>query len=329
MKNPITKILTIYKNFPAYIKRYIWPLPKFRKEIVVMIDGTQVHGGLTDRFRHIMSIYSYCKENNIKFHLYYEYPCNIQLLLCPNKYDWRIQKNDISYNYFDYKELYLYVEVAKGEKDSASTTINNNNKKHLYILDKELSKTDKTQYHIYGNTYFAKGKYRELFYELFIPTEYLKDRIELYRKKLYEPYESISLRFQQLLCDLKEGYNNKYKILPPLEREELINKCIEKIKRLYDEGYFSTTKVLITSDSSTFIERVSILPFVYTIPGKMEHMDFTQNNDLEMNSKAFVDLFLLSEAQKLTLLKTGEMYRSGFPEFAAELGGKPINYIEF
>ena len=327
MKNLRTKISTIYKNFPAYIKRYIWPLPKFKKQVVVMIDGTQCHGGLTDRFRHIMSIYSYCKENNLKFRLFYNYPCNLQLLLRPNKYDWRIQKKEISYNYFDYKELYLYVEVAKGEKYLSTTTINNNNNNHLNILSKELSKKDKTQYHIYGNTYFAKGKYRELFYELFTPTKYLKNRIELYRKQLYEPYEAITLRFQQLLGDFKEG---EYAILSEKEKNTLITKCTNKIDALYKEGYFSTKKILVTSDSPTFLNEIQkSLPYVYIIPGKMEHMDFTNNDDLEMNSKSFIDLFLLSESQKLTLLRTGLMYPSGFPQFAAELGNKPYNEIIF
>ena len=52
----IDKLRAIIKDFPAYVKRYLWPLPKFRREIVVMVDGVHSHGGLTDRFRNILSV---------------------------------------------------------------------------------------------------------------------------------------------------------------------------------------------------------------------------------------------------------------------------------
>lgn len=325
LKKIITKYRSLYKNTSAYIRRYIWPLPKFRKEIVVMIDGTQIHGGLTDRFRHILSIYSYCKDNNMKFKLHYVYPCNIHLLLQPNKYNWNIKKEDISYSYYDHKELYLYVDTYNGKYKATTHEINN--ERHLSTLNKITSNPKRIQYHVYGNSYFAQGKYKELFEELFKPTKYLKERLKLYNKTLTEPYEAVTLRFQQLLGDFKEG---KYAILSEKEKNTLISKCINKIDALYKEGYFSTKKILVTSDSPTFLNEVQkSLPYVYIIPGKMEHMDFTNNDDLEMNSKSFIDLFLLSESQKLTLLRTGLMYPSGFPKFAAELGNKPYNEFKF
>lgn len=321
----IDTIKRIHNNFPAYIKRYIWPLPIFRKEIVVMIDGTQVHGGLTDRFRHILSVYSYCKNNNIRFRLYYVYPCNIQFLFQPNKYDWSIKEEDISYSFYDHKELYLYVDIYNGQYKKTTNAINN--ERHLSILNQILNNSSKIQYHVYGNSYFAQGQYKLLFEELFRPTNYLKNKIAEYHKYITEPYEAVTLRFQQLLGDFKEG---QYPILSLEDRKHLITKCINKINTLYKEGYFSTERILITSDSPTFIEEIQkSLSYVYTISGKMEHMDFTTNDDLDMNSKSFIDLILLSEAHKLTLLKTELMYPSGFPKFAAELGNKPYTELRF
>ena len=170
----------------------------------------------------------------------------------------------------------------------------------------------------------AAGHYQELWKELFKMTPFLETHINQVRKNFKEPYESVTLRFQQLLGDFEEG---DYETLSKEAKEVLIQTCIEKIDELYHTGYFSTPKVLITSDSQTFLERVRALSYVYTIPGKLEHMDFTQNDNLEVNVKPFIDLILLSEAQRLTLLKVGKMYKSGFPAFAAELGGKLYNEL--
>ena len=304
----------------AYLKAYVWPLPKFKREVVVMVDGVHSHGGLTDRFRHILSIYSCCKQKKIPFYIYYVYPCDLSLILDPNQYDWRIGSSELTYTRYDSKEICLWVD----DPDESLQTKKKINQQHVSMLDKEIGSGKRVQYHIYGNSYFAEGHYRELFVELFKPSQYLQERIDGVREQLPDSYEAVTLRFQQLLGDFTEG---SFTVLPESERENLIQCCIKKIDSLYSSCYFSTSKLLVTSDSPTFLERVRELPYVRTIPGKMEHMDFTKNRDLEMNAKAFVDLFLLSQAQRLTLIQAGGMYKSGFPKFAAELGGKLYNEL--
>ena len=316
------KLRTFIKDFPAYVKRYLWPLPQFRREIVVMVDGVHSHGGLTDRFRNILSVYAYCKEHDIPFRLYYVYPCDLSHFLIPNAYDWTIKPSEISYSYHDSKELILYVRPIEDVESHEMIRINN--EEHLNLLNEELKRNNKIQYHLYGNTCLAAGHYQELWDELFKMTPFLESHINQVRQNFKEPYESVTLRFQQLLGDFEEG---NFETLSKEEKGILIQTCIDKIDELYHTGYFSTPKVLITSDSQTFLKRVKELSFVYTIPGKLEHMDFTQNGNLEVNVKPFVDLILLSEAQRLTLLKVGKMYKSGFPAFAAELGGKQYNEL--
>lgn len=134
------------------------------------------------------------------------------------------------------------------------------------------------------------------------------------------------MRFQQLLGDFKEG---NFEILSNSKQELLIDKCKNKIIELYSNGFFNTKMILVTSDSTRFLQVIEKLSFVYTIPGKMEHMDYTQNFDIDVNAKSFIDLYLLSEAKCITLLQTEKMYKSGFPKFAAELGGKPYKEIIF
>ena len=172
----------------------------------------------------------------------------------------------------------------------------------------------------------ASPNYNQLYKELFKPSQHLSERINLCRKHLSRPYEAVTLRFQQLLGDFKEG---NFQILPESERNCLILLCKNKISELYDNGYFHTKKILVTSDSPSFLQEIGKLQYVFTIPGKMEHMDFTQNRDIEVYLKSFVDLLMLSEAKRITLLKTGQMYRSGFPRFAADLGQIPFNEFFF
>ena len=292
-----------------------------------MVDGKLPHGGLTDRFRNILSIYSYCKTNGIPFKVYYNFPAPLTNYLVPNKYDWEIRSKDLSYHILSSQEIDLYVNELPltGERKSSQAR-DYNNHIHLTTLDQELSKKRRRQYHIYGNAYFARGQYKSLFEELFKPSAYLAKRLEALRNSFSEPYESVTLRFQMLLGDLEEG---TFEVLGTQQQEDLIETCIKKIDELWRNKYFSTPKILVTSDSSRFISRISIKEYVYTIPGKMEHMDHTHNPDIEMNAKPFVDLFLLKDARRLTLLRTGKMYKSGFPAFAAELGERPFEEIDF
>ena len=329
-----------------YFKRYVWPPPRFwrEREAVVMVDGTKWHGGLTDRFRIILSVYSYCKAKGIRFRLYYRFPNSLTEYLSHNEYDWRISPGEITYNFLDSKNIYLYVKVMPElEKYRAypgvgqpisperlqlareqNRTVNNN--LHLSALDREFAKKRHRQYHIYGNSFFAHGHFKPLFEELFRPSEYLESKLKAFHETHSEPYESVTLRFQMLLGDCKEG---SFEVLDQRQQEGLIDKCSKKIEELWRNNYFSTPKILVTSDSWRFLSFISQKEYVYAVPGRMEHMDFTRNPDVEMNSKPFLDLFLLMRSKRLTQLLTGKMYRSGFPVFAAELGEKPYNEIVF
>lgn len=333
-------------NWRTYVRRCLWPLPRLwrEREVVVMVDGKRPHGGLTDRFRNILSLYSYCKANGIRFRVYYFFPTPLTEYLVPNEYDWRISHREISYHRLDSRDIKLYVRVLPElEKFRAYPGLGQNlsderlqlarahnreynNNLHLTVLDREFSKKRHCQYHIYRNAFFARGKFRPLFEELFRPSAYLESKLKAFRDGHLEPYESVTLRFQMLLGDFEEG---SFEVLASQQQDELMDKCSNKIDELWRNKYFSTSKVLVTSDSSRFLSYISCKEYVYTVPGRMVHMDITRNTDIEVNAKSFLDLFLLMQSKKLTLLITGKMYRSGFPAFAAELGGKPYAEIVF
>lgn len=311
-------IAHVKKNFRHYLS-----LPKSSgKTVVVMIDGEMPHGGLTDRFRHIMSIYFYCKMHSLSFRLYYIYPCSLEKILLPNAYDWRISKKNISYSFIDSKEILIYAHYK-----SAHISKKEEIKTHLKILNLILSSTRNIQYHVYGNCYFAEKDFSSLFGELFKPSSLLQAKLDTLLKPNMQ-YEAVVLRFQQLLGDFIEG---NFPILDKCNRNKLINKCVEKIKELYLNKYFSTKEILVTSDSSVFLECIKEeLDFCFIIPGRNIHMDFVdqeENDNIYM--KSFIDLFMLSRAKKITSLKTSIMYDTGFPEFAAQIGNIEYNKIVF
>lgn len=323
----MTKIGDIYKHFPSYIHRYVWPLPKFRREVVVMVDGVHSHGGLTDRFRNILSIYSYCKTKGIPFRLYYVYPHKLEDILLPMSYDWRISKRDLSYHVLDSKELVLYYEELPGTghwKNASARAYND--ARHLSKLEDCLSGGSKIQIHEYGNAWFAKGSFKVLFEELFKPSDFLQEKIDSVLANMPRNFDAVTFRFQSLLGDFYEG---SFKTLSDPEAQDLAQKCLNKLDSMYEEGQFNTGKVLVTSDSTSFLSMASERSYVQIVPGRMEHMDFTSCSDIDVCAKSFVDLFLLMKAVSLTQLVTGKMYKSGFPEFAAELGGKPYKVIVF
>lgn len=290
-------------------------------KIIVIINGKRIHGGLTDRFRHIMSIYYYCKQHNLEFKLSYTYPCPLEAILLPNKYNWSISESEISNSFWDTKEIEIF-SAYKSKHIPKSQEI----KYHLDILNKSINKKKKNfQYHIYGNCYFAENKFSTLFNELFLPSEKLKKKINTLLNNI-RSYEAIVLRFQQLLGDFQEG---NYPILNDIQKNELINRIINKIESLKKEGYFTEEKILVTSDSLTFLKQVNTLPYVFIIPGENIHMDFIKKQyPIETYMKSFVDLLMLSKAKKITCIKTNEMYNTGFPEFAANIGNIKYNLIQ-
>lgn len=81
------------------------------------------------------------------------------------------------------------------------------------------------------------------------------------------------------------------------ERDKLIERCLNFIKKI-KQRHQDVSKILITSDSQTFLQRAKEkYEYVYTIPGEVYHIDYTNNKEKFAYMKSFVDLFMLSEAK--------------------------------
>ena len=108
--------------------------------------------------------------------------------------------------------------------------------------------------------------------------------------------------------------------------QQIIDEAEQDIRDLM--GIPDNYKVLVTADSSRFLSEAQKLERVYVIPGKIFHPHYVAEGKNPF-LKSFIDFYMLMEAEKVHLLKTGPMYKSGFPEFAALLGNKPFIYSEF
>ena len=156
----------------------------------------------------------------------------------------------------------------------------------------------------------------------------LQQHINLHLNAIGTNYWSYTFRFGNCLGDFRDivGF--------PLDEEakiRLADKNIDELKRLLKDlpkGF----KALVTSDSLFFLNRVeTVADRIYIVKKELKHIDFcrTEECDKEVWLKSFLDQHLIMNARKVFLLKTGEMYKSGFPMLAAVLGDRQFVYHEF
>ena len=284
--------------------------------IIYMVQPeTTFSGGLSDRLRGITSIYGECKRKNLPFKIVFE-PLHLQDYLVPNQYDWQIEAKNICW---DLKKVYPCTLLTYNNNLENSAQINAQKKILQYYLNKSYK-----QIHIYSNMAIADNDFSVLFNELFRPSERLQNQIDYHLNKLggEKKYISLTFRFRQLLGDFKEGGY----ILPESEREAYILKCIKGVVELHLR--YPTERILVTSDSKMFLDRLCHLEYVYVILGKVVHMGFTFDASQDTYIKSFIDYFMLSNAKKVFQMTDKLLFRSGFPKRAAMLTNAPYEEIE-
>ena len=284
------------------------------KTIIYMVQPeTTFSGGLSDRLRGITSIYAECKRQGLPFRIVFE-PLHLQDYLVPNQYDWQLEADDICW---DIEKVYPCTLLTY-----------HHNLRNCFqrfaqrmILRYYLKKNYK-QIHIYSNMAIADKEFSTLFKELFRPSDRLQNQIDYHLSQLggAKKYISLTFRFRQLLGDFKEGGD----VLPESEREAYILRCIKGIEELHSK--YPRERLLITSDSKMFLDRLSYLDYVYIIPGNVVHMGFTFDASQDVYMKSFVDYFMLSNAKKVFQITDKLLFRSGFPKRAAMLND--AKYVE-
>lgn len=224
--------------------------------VYIIDDYKKDHGGLADRLKQILGMYAYCKLKNVEFKLIFNSPFELSHYLCPN-YNW-LCEDTMSRNIFYTKPVYLGYITEEEQRSRLSDC--------------------KKQLHVYANSnwsiYLRDGHYTacDLFFELFKPSALLAQEIERYKQE-YKLWDTIVFRFQNLIKDFNEPANVVYKrkmVLNETEIEDLLEKTLNFVK---DYASKSPIPVLVTSDSKTFLEKVKLIPNVFTTPGDLVHMN--------------------------------------------------------
>ena len=307
------------KGFFASLNEYSndAPIIVCKKRVVCIYDGKIKNGGFADRLRGIISVYEVCREQGVDFKIIFNSPFELALFLVPNKVNWQINKSDLNYN----RKItdICYIDTKIGCKYEA--------KRQKLWFRKEFKKRYK-EFHIRTNAIFAyDGDYATLFNELFSLSPRLQSSIERQKGILGTNYISTSFRFMNLLDDFNETVELHGKLTKE-EQKELITKNIEQLQLLHNK--YPEKRILVNSDSTTFLQSAEELDYVYVIPGNITHIDGKNDKDeYSAYEKTFLDFFMIANAEKIYLLRTGQMYNSGYPFAASKIYNKPFEKIEF
>ena len=283
--------------------------------IVHTCNGFTWSGGLADRLKGIVATFDWCKKNNRRFMINFCEPFRLQDYLVPNEYDW--SPEEVGYEGRNVLPKICLMEVRTGKYLEKKWN-------DIFVKWMDIETEDpKKQYHIYTNVYLSNCNFANLFNVLFKPCERLQQKINYHLGQINGKYISISFRFTTLLGDFTDCTG---KPLPDNEKEKLIQNSLNAVLHIASIAPFHD-KIFVTADSSTFLERVKSLKKVYVIPGKVGHIDYDHDDDVNM--KTFLDFLMISKAEAVYLAKGPGMYNSAFAKTAALSNNKPFSVYEY
>ncbi len=307
----IKEVLMLLKYYRPSLK------PIEERAIISRYDGRRYAGGLVDRLNGMISMYALAKAIGVPYKSLFIHPFNLSDYLHPASYDWVADEKRVSNSIWNVR-----IRTLWGEK---------NPRRVLSVLN------GKYQYHTYSNRNYIEWinnrfgcnyTWSALFNELFKPSPELQRAVDFHKKRIGGEYICCTFRFQSLLGDFKE-YD--FPTLPKEEQELLILKNREALlSKLRESG----KKVLVTSDSATFLAALEGIENVYTLPGELVHMDCTSSEGGKPKErgdafmKPFLDFYMISGASASYCIGTKEMFTaSNFPMYAAMLNNIPFERI--
>lgn len=301
----------LYNRYYASGRDAISNVPGDISMIVCPFDGRVCHGGTTDRIRGILSTYAEAKRRGIPFRISWTTPFKLEDYLVPATFDWRISREEMTFE----KGKSIPVVIQDYPNEESDIIL----KSALDSLSGEL--------HIYSNSDSETGHYKALYEELFMPSETLRNAVESHKRVLGSEYYAFAFRFTKLLGDFNDFPGE---VLSPEERAEFMTKVAGKFDEL-TSGLPADSRILITSDSKTFLNFMKNRDKrIYVVEGDVKHVDLDDipdSNDAWL--KVFVDQQLIMDATRVYRLTANGMYPSGFPRFAAEIGGREFISVDF
>lgn len=289
------------------------------RQVVFVCNGNNESGGWADRLKGILSTYSVCKELHLDFRLLFTHPFPLAEFLEPNAYDWKIDEKDVVFA-FPNTEI-VAMEITE-ESDYQM-------RKQREWMVRRLGRSKARQVHVYTNAMFAYGDgFGALFSELFRLTPRLRSAVDVQRQMLGSDYISVSGRFLGCLGDFEDTV--QIPSLPCDKRQMLLDACMEQLEKLHEKH--PRSRLLVNSDSTSFLAMAQQLDYVYVIPGRILHLDVEDKSGADtyaLYEKTFLDFFTIANASFIYRLDGQWMHTSGYPLAASKIYGRPFEAIKF
>lgn len=275
---------------------------------VSLVDNRRNSFGLTDRLKGIVSLYAFSKVKQVQYKCNFVHPFLLSSFLAENQYQWKVREHEVSSN-----PKQVRIMILQGEAGKRLLQYNSPKQLHAYMNRDYLPLINKT--------YHENFDWGTLFNELFKPTPLLQDQLTLNLQRTGASYIGCVFRFQSLLGDFKE-YD--FPTLNSDAQYALIEQCLREllvIKTQYGKP------ILVTSDSSKFLQIAAKQKGVMAMEGRVVHLDCTSDEDTAVYMKSFVDFFMLAQAERIFSIGTSKMYPTEFPLYAAKINNIPFERI--
>jgi hypothetical protein len=281
-------------------------IPRFRfrnatrKNIFYFVfDPKFKHPGLADRLKAIIYCYYIAKNSGYTFKVVFSHPFRLADYLTENETDWEASWDELEYSVTDTR-FFIYTARRTGTE----YRLPSGRQYHCYCY-----KGDDLFYqtgHEYG-MYF-----KELFTELFRPSQYLQKAIESIGLKP-KSYISVHIRFVNALGTFERS---KYPTLTADRQEDLINRCHTALRDIANN---TQLPVYVFSDSSRFLDTLTGLPVQCIDHTAVAHISHTTERETVI--KTFVDWYLIANSNKVYRLLSEELYKTNFSLYASLIGG--------
>lgn len=314
IKRSFVRFLNAYelKEYYMVLKHYKLAGKRVQVPMLIsIIDERRKTKGLTDRFKGIVSVYALAKAEGVPFRCIFNHPMELIDFLVPNSYNWVPTPEELTESVWDVR-----FRIMNKQPPLQRLT-------KLFPLTKQVYVYAKVDYlDKINETYGQQYQWGELFNELFKPSQRLEDCLRTHLDSIGNTqYKACVFRFQNLLDDFKEYH---FKPLPKADQQQLIEKNMRSLRQITEH---SDVPILVTSDSETFLSEAKSLANVYTIPGRVVHIDNVADAENEVYMKSFLDFLMLSRAQHIYSMGTDIMYRTDFPAYAAKVNNVPFERI--
>ena len=272
--------------------------------IIFMTEGTEFTG-LADRIRCIVSAYAVAKAYGLPFYIYHDKGFELTKYLQPAQIDWRIEKSDIrrglnNVSLLWFKDAWPQLKLTRKEYHWYWSL----NLFELGVVPSEIG--------TFSSNFQSLFKYSPRLESL------VADALHFLQMKEND-YVAVHIRFLNFFeaveerCEAVDGTATKE------EQAEMIQRVNDTLETIYRE---SGKPVVLFSDSNKFLAAPHP-EFALQLPGEVGHILCHEEHDA-VTDKAFVDMMILSKAEKIYSITGPQIYGGGFSRMASFIGDKPF-----